>query len=457
MRSKKHFGKLGRWAVRLSAGTAVMSVIFVSAVFRPVDWSDWAKSDSLMSAREIVTVVPGELAKADESDLEAGWASAPLTVKVGEPLAGYGARRGDSSTGKGEVLWARALCLRSGSSEVVLVTADILLVHAGVSAAVEKVCSAQGISPESLYFTATHTHCGPGGWGPNIIEESVCGEFDPTSVERIARDLSGVILEARKRASPAEWSWIRTEAPEFLRNRTVDGGTIDPVLEAIAVRQKEDGQIGLFAFFGAHATCLGVEQMAYHADYPGVFVRVIEGGDVNFAAFGAASVGSQSPVGPGEKEERATAIGTGLAEKLLFELETAEWKSTMHLGASQKLIPLPEFQVRVSSNIRVAEWIANGIHPTSAPIQFVRLDQHRLVGLPVEFSSLLSAPLRAEAATKGLHLTPTVFNGDYIGYVLPPEIYDSGAYETQMNFLGPGGGAWFSDLIRLGIGIDEGE
>ena len=75
------------------------------------------------------------------------------------------------------------------------------------------------------------------------------------------------------------------------------------------------------------------------------------------------------------------------------------------------------------------------------------------MGLPVEFSSLLSAPLRSEAEASGLQLTPTVFNGDYVGYVLPIEIYDSGAYETKMNFLGPGGGAWFSELIRSGLGM----
>ena len=126
----------------------------------------------------------------------------------------------------------------------------------------------------------------------------------------------------------------------------------------------------------------------------------------------------------------------------------------MSLASSRKTIPLPDFQIRVSGNIRVAEWIANGIHPKSAPIHFVRLDQQRVVGLPVEFSSLLSTPLRAEVASHGLEITPTVFNGDYVGYVLPVEIYDSGAYETQMNFLGPGGGAWFSELVRVGIGLE---
>jgi hypothetical protein len=78
---------------------------------------------------------------------------------------------------------------------------------------------------------------------------------------------------------------------------------------------------------------------------------------------------------------------------------------------------------------------------------------HWLAGLPVEFSAMLSAPLRAEARKAGLHLCVTPFNGDYVGYVLPPAIYDTDTYEARMNFIGPWGGEYFADLIRTGAGI----
>ena len=119
MKSKKSSGKLRRWAARLSAGTAILVVVFIAAAFRPVDRDDWAESESLMSARDIVATIPGELAGAKPSKLSAGWAAVPLSVKVGEPLAGYAAREGAPSTGKGEKLWARALCLRTETSEVI--------------------------------------------------------------------------------------------------------------------------------------------------------------------------------------------------------------------------------------------------------------------------------------------------------------------------------------------------
>lgn len=452
MSSKSKAVKVRRWAAGLSAGTLALCIAIPAASLRPVDRAEWSKSEPLQEAVAIVSSIHTELAESKPAILEAGWAAVPLTIEVGDPLAGYGARRGAPSTGPGESLWARALYLRAAAAEVVFVTADILLVHATVAAEVMDACAASGIDRESIYFTATHTHCGPGGWGPNLIEESVCGSFDPAIVSRLADDLGRAILAAKAEAGPAEWAWLETTAPEYLRNRTVPGGTIDPALEAIAVRRADRGSasIGLFAFFGAHATCLGPDRMTFHGDYPGVFVRELESKGIDFAAFGAASAGSQSPAGKGENEERAQSIGAGLAGRLLPQLDAADWKRTVTLGTARKSVPLPDFQLRLTDNLRIAEWITDGLHSATAPIHFVRLDHHRLAGLPVEYSSLLSAPLREEAGRHGIALTPTVFNGDYAGYVLPREIYDSGAYEARMNFLGPGGGAYFTELIRVG-------
>ncbi len=450
----KKRSKFRRWAARISSTGLALLVIIPAASLRPVDRSDWSEDEPLETATAIVGAMNLDMARAASSQLEAGWAKRPLSREIGDPLAGYGARRGAPSTAGGKDLFVKALCLRNGTEEVFLVAADILLIHAGVSEKVAALCAPSGIQKESIYFTATHTHCGPGGWGPNVIEESVCGDFSEDTVNRLADDLSRVILAARENTVPAEWSWLESEAPEFIRNRTVKNGTIDPSLEAIAIRKKDSEAVGLFAFYGAHATCMGSKQMAFHADYPGAFVQSMESTDkVEFAAFGAASVGSQSPLGQGEDEDRARFIGQGLAGKLRPLLNGAKWKSDITLASSRETVPLPDFQIRISSDIRIAEWIANGIHPGSAPIHLLRLDKHWLAGLPVEYSGLLSSPIRKEAKSAGLTLTPTAFNGDYIGYVLPPEIYDSDAYETKMNFLGPGGGAYFTELIKIGTGL----
>ncbi len=396
-----------------------------------------------------------ELAAAQPALLEAGWASAPLDLRIGEPMAGYGARRGAASEGVAEPLYARALFFRAGGAEAVLVTADVLLVHAGVARETVRLCAAQGLAEKAIYFTATHTHCGPGGWGPNVIEQAVCGKFDAEAVHRLARSLASVIVAARAAAEPAEWTWLEMAAPEHVRNRTVKGGLTDPSFDALAVRQIDDGATGVFAIYGAHATCHGSRQMKFSADYPGALVRHLEGGGLAFAAFGAGAMGSQSPLGQGDDAERAEGIGTDLSRQLIATLHGAIWRHEVTLATARRDFPLPSVQVRLGQQVRLAAWVTGTMHAQTAPLHLLRFDEHWLAGLPVEFSAMLSAPLRAQAAQSGLHLCVTPFNGDYVGYVLPPAIYDTDAYEAGMNFLGPWGGEYFVDLIRAGTGLDR--
>lgn len=444
-----------RWLTRAAQGLGLGIAIIALATLRPVDRAPWAVTAPAIQARTDAAAMHRELAAARPAALQTGWAAIPLDLRIGEPLAGYGARRGAGSQGIAEPLYGRALFLRAGETEAVLVTADVLLIHTTVAREIVRLCAAQGLAEKAIYFTATHTHCGPGGWGPNVIEQAVCGKFDPETVHRLARVLAATILQARAAAVPAEWSWLELSAPEYVRNRTVKGGPTDPSLDALAVRRLADGATGVFASYGAHATCHGSHQMKFSGDYPGTLVRSLERGGVKFAAFGAGAMGSQSPVGKGDDAARAEVIGTDLARLIHAALPGATWRRDVTLATARRDVPLPSLQVRLGRHVRLAGWIAHSLHPPTAPFHLLRLDEYRLAGLPVEFSAMLSAPLRAVAAQRGIHLCITPFNGDYAGYVLPPGSYDTSAYEAGMTFLGPWGGEYFVDLIDAGTGRDR--
>ena len=453
--SPKNRPRWRRWLKRTFLGGGIFFLVVALATLRPVDHGPWAQTESAVHARADAATMQRELAAAHPAPLEAGWAAAPLDLRIGEPMAGYGARRGAASVGVEDPLYARALCVRAGGAEVVLVTADVLLVHAGVAREVIRLCGAQGIEEKAIYFAATHTHCGPGGWGPNVIEQAVCGKFDAQAVQRLARVLASVIIAARAAAKPAEWIWLEMAAPEHVRNRTVKSGPTDPSFDALAVRHLDDGATGVFAIYGAHATCHGSRTMQFSADYPGALVRHLEGGGLAFAAFGAGAMGSQSPVGPGDGARRAEQISASLARRVLSGVRSATWKREVTLATARREFPLPPMQVRLGRQVRLAQWLAGTLHAPAAPFHLLRFDNHWMAGLPVEFSAMLSAPLRAEAGQSGTHLCVTAFNGDYLGYVLPPALYDSDAYEAGMDFLGPWGGEYFADLIRAGIWLDR--
>ena len=453
--SKNPTPRWRRWLKRTVQTGAACIVILAAATLRPVDHGPWLQSDAATHALADAEAMQRELTAARPAPLEAGWSSAPLDLHIGEPMAGYGARRGAASVGVDDPLYAHALCLRAGSTEVVLVAVDALLVHAGVARETVRLCAAQGIGEQAIYFTATHTHCGPGGWGPNAIEQAVCGRYDEEAVHRLARVLAQVIVAAHSAPKPAEWAWLEMAVPEHVRNRTIYGGIIDPSFDALAVRQMDGGATGVFAIYGAHATCHGSHEMKFSGDYPGALVRHLEAGGLAFAAFAAGAVASQSPVGDGDEAERADGIGADLAQRVLAGIKGAAWKREITLASVRHDVPLPTVQIRLGHQVRLATWIADAMHGRTAPFHLLRLDDHRMAGLPIEFSAMLSAPLRAEAGRIGVHLCVTPFNGDYTGYVLPVSNYDVHAYEAGMDFLGPWGGEYFAELIRAGLGLEH--
>ena len=455
MKSETNRPRWRRWLKRTVQGGGLFVVGVALATLRPVDHAPWLPTEPAQHALADAATMQRELAAARPAPLDAGWASAPLDLRIGEPMAGYGARRGAASVGVDDPLFAHALFLRAGEVEAVLVSADVLLVHAGVARETVRLCAAQGLAEKAIYFTATHTHCGPGGWGPNAIEQAVCGRFDAEAVHRLARVLAAVIVSARAAAEPAEWTWLEMSAPEHVRNRTEKGGLTDPSFDALAVRQIDDGATGVLAIYGAHATCHGSHEMKFSADYPGALVRHLEAGGLAFAAFGAGAIGSQSPVGSGDDAERAEGIGADLARQVFAGIGSATWKRAMTLGTVRRDVPLPALQVRLGQHVRLAAWLANTLHAPTAPFHLLRFDDHWMAGLPVEFSAMLSAPLRATAAPAGVRLCVTPFNGDYAGYVLPPRNYDTDAYEAGMDFLGPWAGEYFAELIRAGTGLDR--
>lgn len=396
--------------------------------------------------------------------LQAGWAVEPFDLPDGIPLAGYGSRLNASSTGTmpNETLAARSIVLRSGGDPksgqshppVAIVCTDILLVNAVVADAVRNQVQAQlGPRTPMLLFTATHTHSGPGAWGEMVFEELIAGRHDPDVVEELVRALSQSVLAAVAALEPASYAWISTQAPRYLRNRSVPGAEVDSTLEALVLKKTHasTAKTAVLALFGAHATCLPDENLKLSADYPGHLVRSLEASEpVDFAAFAAGNMGSHSPVAKGNGDIRAANIGQGLAKLLLAQLEVATFHPSARLSACEPEVATPPLQLRIGPSLRFSSLVTNWTHPPRARLFALRLDDHLWLGVPMEVSGLLSKPLRNFAVDSGLSgLTMSNFQGDYLGYVIPDALYaDGSVYESQMGFLGPSGGSYFDHLIR---------
>lgn len=453
-RRKRILGGLG--------GLAIGFVIFVGPW--PLDQSPDDGPEKM--AIEMVAKRGGELRANHEATspqaLSAGWAMEAFAFPEGIPLAGYGARLGAASTGvmKGETLAARTVYMRSGNGEesghsIAILCADLLMVNSAISEAVTAELKAKlGSLTPKLIFTATHTHSGPGAWGDSVVEEIIAGHYDPVVEKEIVRAMSTSVIAAVEAASPASYAWIKTQAPQYLRNRTVSGADVDGTLEALVLKRKSESgaeEIAMLALFGAHATCLPDKNLKLSPDYPGRLVRTLEAStEINFAAFSAGNVGSHSPVAKGDHEVRVANLGDGLAKLLLAQLEKTEYRDSVQISTLRFELPTPKLQVRFGKSFRASTLVTGLLHEPNARLSALRLDDHLWVGVPIELSGMLSKPLRSYAKESGLSgLTISNFQGDYIGYIVPNSVYTEGSsYESEMSFLGPTGGSYFDHLLR---------
>ncbi|MFK5922066.1 MAG: neutral/alkaline non-lysosomal ceramidase N-terminal domain-containing protein [Verrucomicrobiota bacterium] len=460
-----------KWVFSVTGGMLVTCLITIGPW--PLDRHPDSKPEA--DALQLITRMGNELhdqhVARSLQPFKAGWATEAFDLPQGIPLAGYGSRLGAASTGvmAGELLAARSLVLQSSDknnnqekiSTVAIICTDLLLVNAPNADAVYKqVQNHLGSQTPILLFTATHTHSGPGGWGSVIVEELIAGPHNPDVVEELIRAISKSVIAAVDALAPASYAWIETQAPQYMRNRSAHGAGVDGTLEALVLKKNKGGidKVALLAVFGAHATCLSDENLELSGDYPGYLVRTLEATKkIDFAAFAAGNTGSHSPVTSGNRSDRVADIGGGLARLLLEQLQSVKFHSTARLSANEFELPTPELQIRFGSSLRASPLVTSLIHQPRAHLSTLRIDDHLWVGVPIEVSGLLSKPLRTYATEAGLSgLTISNFQGDYLGYILPNNLYIEGsAYEAQMSFLGPTGGSYFVNLMHALINTQK--
>ncbi len=402
---------------------------------------------------------------AEGESLLAEWATVPLELPEGTPLAGYGARRGEPATGYHDRLEVGALVLGTGSAtgeavaRVAIIASDLLVVTPRIA---DDVRSRVGIP---ILFTASHTHSGPGAAMPGLIGRAFGGAYRADVERAITDTMAAAVTAMLERAGqglrPVRVSHGTVAVAQLIRNRareqTAGYPPVDAMLDLISFEDDLGGRLSLVRF-SAHPTIIGASNLEFSAGYPG-FLRdaVVElaGGD---AFFLPGAMGSMSPRAPEGSAgfERAREYARLLAEALPADPRVIE---VGELGVADAAPRAPPLQLRVAPRLRVSPIFLrlNGIR-REARITIVRLGPLVFAGFPGDLSGELGADLRARAAERGATLLPLSFSGAYLGYISPDAYYDelydgsSLAYETGiMSWTGPGQERFFSSLAYAAL------
>ncbi|HEX9780033.1 MAG TPA: neutral/alkaline non-lysosomal ceramidase N-terminal domain-containing protein [bacterium] len=383
---------------------------------------------------------------AQEAPLMAGAAETAFRLPEGVPLAGYSRRKGRPSEGVHDPVGVRALVLRRGSSRFALVSADLLIVDERVSQALREELRGRGLpEPLTLMVAATHTHAGPGAYGARFAEKISMGHYDPAVFGALIGAIADSVEQADAAAVPVRLSVGSARAPEAVKNRINDGGFVDDEVVCVIARPAGQGEaaapIAVAIGFSAHPTTLGAWFMQLSADYPGVVRRELS---VDFPGtvwlFFAGAVGDQAPVKRGDGFERAEWVGRRVAEAAREAMAEAVPASGGVLETREALMPLPPARIRMGV-LPLPGFLAARLVDDDASLSAAVADGIAFIGLPCDMTAGLGAALKAEARGRGWHPLLVGFANDYIGYCVPPEVYEHSDYEAAMAFNGPDTGA----------------
>ncbi|MDX1362598.1 MAG: neutral/alkaline non-lysosomal ceramidase N-terminal domain-containing protein [Arenibacter latericius] len=365
----------------------------------------------------------------------------------GIKLAGYG--DGKLAKGVHDSIYAKAIALEVRQKEVVIISADLLLMPEPIVLAVAE--KLKGIiARDQLLFGATHTHSSIGNCLPSYVGESFGGEYQPEMVAWLSDKIVTLIKKALADKQPAQFSSGDIRVPNLVKNRIIgESGRLNDRLDVLSFKQ-DSGKSATIGVYSAHATVIGTFNDEFSGDYPGYFQRHLEANGTDYALFFAGTVGSHSNKGEGEKFEKAKYIGEALADSAQVILHGLEYHADLQLSTINTELEIPKLQFfKISDRLRLSPFLGKQLMPkiASIPLQGLKLNQLVWITLPYELSGEYGLDLKNAMKTANHQLVLSSFNGQYLGYIIPTKYYYFDTYEAAlMGWYGPSMGDYLMEL-----------
>ncbi len=444
MKNSSPYSKSAKLVLKITAGILIVLAIIAIATITTVDRSDIGQQDFYKETFEDLSHLNS--APSYGSGWIAGWSKANMTPDQPVDLVGYAPRGAyefvqDSS-------FVKAITLSNGKTQIAWLSYELLIVHPELARQVEEGVKKSGLKLDQLIFTATHTHSGMGGYMPGALGEFAFGGFDQTTVDRIVKQSISALTSAFSSQDTARITFRKADAGELVANRFVKDGPIDPFVRQL-IFTKNSGDKAMLLTYSAHATCLSSKFMGLSGDYPHYLTKEIEAEGFDLALFAAGTVGSHRPLSPGNTPELVQDYASQLDSVIQLRMTQFGTVRTPALKTAKLELKLREPHLRISDELRIRPWIVNKLlGETNAHFDITRIGNILMIASSGEISGVFYDKWEKHAREKGLNLIISSFNGGYIGYITPDELYDEHYHEVrEMNWFGPGNGQYFDDLI----------
>ena len=189
-------------------------------------------------------------------------------------------------------LWARAMVLRCGDTEITWVHLEQCLVSMAIrSEMLQRLKLVEG----QLIITAQHTHSAPGGYSHYPFYNFTIPGFQIKVFEKICSAIEEAVHDARKSLTDVTLSWgvhaiaadkevaFNRSMPSYLANNDVSklkinetNLAIDREMEGLMFFNKEGKALAILNWFGVHCTSVSSFNQRIHHDNKGVAADLYE-------------------------------------------------------------------------------------------------------------------------------------------------------------------------------------
>jgi hypothetical protein len=377
-----------------------------------------------------------------------GWGKTNATPQQAANLVGY------KSRGKYQFVqdssFVRSLLISNGQATVAILNFELMIIHPHLYNQVKDGLKKANMPVDYLFFTATHTHSGFGGYMPGLVGKLAFGGFDKEIVEMLVSSSLNSINQALANSEIAEISFQKIATDTLVANRLIADDPVDPDIRMLRFIT-ENGKKGSFITFNGHPTILASDFMGLSGDFPHYLMEMLEEHE-DFAMYAAGTVGSHRPVVSGNQPKDAL----GYAQALFGHIEKAgeenvEEVLSHELALDQVQMKLRAPHLRISEKTRIRPWIFTAlVGETNNHLDRIQIGNTLLIGSSAELSGVFMPRWEAHANGSGMNLLVTCFNGGYIGYITPDAYYDLPLYEAKdMNWFGPYNGDYFDQVMKL--------
>ncbi|MFD2200035.1 neutral/alkaline non-lysosomal ceramidase N-terminal domain-containing protein [Shivajiella indica] len=377
----------------------------------------------------------------------AGWSKINSTPSKPANLVGYKPR------GKYQFVqdssFIRSIVISNGKAQVAFLNYELMIVHPFLYQKIKERIKQERLPIDHVYFTATHTHSGIGGYMPGILGKIAFGGYDKQVVSMLEEKSIQVLRQSLQRKDTVNIQFNKISTDSLVANRLIANDPIDPYVRQLIFQKKNEEKASILTY-SAHSTIISSKFMGLSGDYPHYLSEIMESEEYELALFAAGTVGSHKPIAGGKEPEHAKEYAKNLYQFFQNTENSLPDIKEHNLEFADFPLALRKAHLKLGKNVRVRPWVFNNLFgETNAHFDLILLGNTLIISSSGEISGVFMESWEKYANQQGLNLIITCFNGGYIGYITPDEYYDEPLYEArEMNWFGPYNGAYFDEIIR---------